>query len=390
MRRGLLIFLLINTVIILFLVRSVFTLLTLLVEDATDDAIQNVELPGVNSSLIDLRPQLIPKIIHQTYKNESIPEIWVGPRNGCIEMHPDYEYILWTDKKSRDFIAEHYPWFLTTFDNYPFPIQRADSIRYFILAHYGGTYIDLDDKRKKKKKKKKKKATKTNNIKKKNAIGANAVRYMQGCNRRLDPLLSYPAWVRRTAPTGISNDAMGSVPNHPFFLRVIKSLQAYDRAWVLPYITVMYSTGPLFLSVIWKEYKNTDPDGVNRVRVLLQDAYNRHSWSFFTHHPGSSWHGEDAQLIFWMGSHWMLITFSGFLAAGIVGLALWRIYRRVLSLGSKHARYTPLASGTSSPRRSLSPSRRKMRILPLFFQRSHAKKEDEEIGPDSPYELGNR
>ncbi|KAM5440995.1 CSG1/SUR1-like protein [Microsporum ferrugineum] len=356
MRRGLLIFLLINTAIILFLVRSVFTLLTLLVEDATDDAIQNVELPGVNSSLIDLRPQLIPKIIHQTYKNESIPEIWVGPRNGCIEMHPDYEYMLWTDAKSREFISEHYPWFLTTFDNYPFPIQRADSIRYFILAHYGGTYIDLDD----------------------------------GCNRRLDPLLSYPAWVRRTAPTGISNDAMGSVPNHPFFLRVIKSLQAYDRAWVLPYITVMYSTGPLFLSVIWKEYKNTDPDGVNRVRVLLQDAYNRHSWSFFTHHPGSSWHGEDAQLIFWMGSHWMLITFSGFLAAGIVGLALWRIYRRVLSIGSKHARYTPLASGTSSPRRSMSPSRRKMRILPLFFQRPHAKKEDEEIGPDSPFELGNR
>ena len=126
---------------------------------------------------------------------------------------------------------------------------------------------------------------------------------MKGCNRRLDPLLEYPAWLRRTAPTGISNDAMGSVPQHPFFLRVIYSLETYNRNWFLPYITVMYSTGPLFLSVIWKEYMNEEPLGLSRVRVLMQDAYNRYPWSFFTHHPGSSWHGKDARLIFWVSLH---------------------------------------------------------------------------------------
>lgn len=52
---------------------------------------------------------------------------------------------LWTNEKSREFIANEYPWFLETFDGYKYPIQRADSIRYFVLAHYGGTYIDLDD-----------------------------------------------------------------------------------------------------------------------------------------------------------------------------------------------------------------------------------------------------
>ena len=52
---------------------------------------------------------------------------------------------LWTDEKSRRFIEKEYPWFLETFDSYKYPIQRADSIRYFVLAHYGGTYIDLDD-----------------------------------------------------------------------------------------------------------------------------------------------------------------------------------------------------------------------------------------------------
>jgi mannosyltransferase OCH1-like enzyme len=40
---------------------------------------------------------------------------------------------------------KEYPWFLETWDNYRFPIQRADSIRYFILAHHGGIYVDLDN-----------------------------------------------------------------------------------------------------------------------------------------------------------------------------------------------------------------------------------------------------
>lgn len=94
---------------------------------------------------------------------------------------------------------------------------------------------------------------------------------------------------------------MGAVPQHPFFLRVIESLQTYDRYWFLPYITVMYSTGPLFLSVIWKEYMG-ESSNVDRVRVLMPDEYNRFSWSFFTHHVGNSWHGADAQLIFWVCS----------------------------------------------------------------------------------------
>lgn len=93
---------------------------------------------------------------------------------------------------------------------------------------------------------------------------------------------------------------MGSVPRHPFFLRVIQSLQQYDHRWLLPYITVMYSTGPLFLSVVWKEYIQDSHSEMTSVRILMQDEYMNHSWSFFTHHTGSSWHGKDAPFIFWV------------------------------------------------------------------------------------------
>ncbi|TGO19566.1 hypothetical protein BTUL_0003g00190 [Botrytis tulipae] len=304
MRRGTLLFLVINFIVIGFLVNAFSTLISLLFIDGAADAIHRSEIPAPGSELIENRTQLIPKIIHQTYINESIPERWKAGQQSCIELHDDYEYKLWTDEASRAFIATEYPWFLDTFDSYPFPIQRADSIRYFVLAHYGGIYIDLDD----------------------------------GCKRRLDPLLSYPAWLRRTIPTGISNDAMGSVPQHPFFLRVIESLQAYNRNWGMPYITVMYSTGPLFLSVLWIEYMRTVTDEAGRVRNLMPDEYNKHAWSFFNVVKGNSWHGKDAQTIFWMGKHWFLLTVAGFAIAGVVGGFLWLAWNMWVVRSGKSSR----------------------------------------------------
>lgn len=268
MRRSAIIFLFGLLALIAFSIHTVWTLLTLLFITGSEDAISRAELPGPNST--SDRPTLIPKIIHQTYINASIPDVWRGPQQTCLDLHPDYEYKLWTDRSAREFIADEYPWFLETFDRYAYPIQRADAIRYFVLAHFGGIYIDLDD----------------------------------GCQRRLDPLLTYPAWVRRTIPTGISNDAMGSVPKHPFFLMVIDALPKYDRSWFLPYITVMGSTGPLFLSIIWRHYNGgltgrEMPDEY-RVRVLFPDEYKGHSWSFFNVVKGNSWHRGDVKVIFWV------------------------------------------------------------------------------------------
>jgi inositol phosphorylceramide mannosyltransferase catalytic subunit len=97
---------------------------------------------------------------------------------------------------------------------------------------------------------------------------------------------------------------MGSVPKHPFFMKVIDALPRYDRSWLLPYITVMGSTGPLFLSVIWRHYKNEGHDMEDeRVRVLFPDEYSKRPWSFFRYHVGNSWHQKDVQVILWVRSH---------------------------------------------------------------------------------------
>lgn len=279
--RGLILFIIANLVVIGLIVNSVFTLITLLFEDCSADAIDPAEIPVLGSKEPDTRHQFIPRILHQTWANESIPEKWQAAQKSCVEHHPDWEYMLWTNEKSRAFIEKEYPWFLETFDSYPYPIMRADTIRYFVLLHFGGVYIDLDD----------------------------------GCQRPLDPLLAYPGWLRKTVPTGISNDAMGSLPHHPFFQRVVDSLKSYNRNWQVPYVTVMYSTGPLFLSVIWKEYMPTVQRPEDRIRVLMPGEYNQKPWGFFSVYKGSSWHRDDAKTIFWMGQHWFFLTCVGVVVA---------------------------------------------------------------------------
>ncbi|KFZ16638.1 hypothetical protein V501_02125 [Pseudogymnoascus sp. VKM F-4519 (FW-2642)] len=285
MRKGTKVFIFVNFVVICLLVNAFSTLIALLFEDGAVHAIPAADIMRPSEDHTDRNDrQVIPRIIHQTYVNDSIPAQWVPSQRSCIDLHPDYEYKLWTDTLSREFIRTKYPWFLDTFDSYPFPIQRADAIRYFILDHYGGIYLDLDD----------------------------------GCARRLDVMLEYPAWLRRTLPTGISNDAMGAIPHHPFFERVIQSLERYANNYGMPYITVMSSTGPLFLSIIWKQYMSEERPEQDHVRVLMPPEYRNNAWSIFYIAKGNSWHGKDAQTIFWMGKHWMLLTFSGFAVAGVV------------------------------------------------------------------------
>ncbi|EPY51215.1 mannosyltransferase [Schizosaccharomyces cryophilus OY26] len=224
---------------------------------------------------------LIPKIIHQTWKTDTVPEKWKAAQESCLALHPDYKYILWTDEMSRNFIAEHYPWFLKYFDAYPYNVQRADAIRYFVLLHYGGIYIDLDD----------------------------------GCQRRLDSLLYYPAVFRRTDPVGVSNDVMGSVPGHPFFSFIISKLASNAKSYIFPYPTIMFSTGPLSISFLWENYKNhlpKDSSASARIRIMLEEDYKLSNESYFTYFEGSSWHEKDASFILWANKHILGLIVFGF------------------------------------------------------------------------------
>ncbi|RCK66982.1 Mannosyl phosphorylinositol ceramide synthase SUR1 [Candida viswanathii] len=286
-----------HVALVVYLLYLCFDLLTLIPDDMFSDALLDVEInPSPNSPKLN-KPAIIPKIIHQTYKTNDVPEIWKQGQQACINLHSDYQYILWTDEMAREFISKEFSWFLETWDNYKYPIQRADAIRYFVLYHFGGIYIDLDD----------------------------------GCKRKLDPLLTVPAFVRKTIPTGVSNDVMGSVPNHPFFLKVIQNLEKYQRNWFVPYLTIMISTGPLFLSLIWKQYKRWGVPEAGKVRIMMPEHYKGNRYSYFAIASGSSWHMGDANFIKGLGDHLVLAVIGGFLLAIVILAAEYLFYCWVTS-----------------------------------------------------------
>ncbi|KAI4525673.1 hypothetical protein K525DRAFT_260834 [Schizophyllum commune Loenen D] len=216
----------------------------------------------------------IPRIIHQTWKSETLPTRWKDISQHCRDIMPDYEYMLWTDAMAREFIAEHYSWFLDTYDDYPYNIQRADAIRYFVLHHYGGVYIDLDI----------------------------------GCERPLDPLLVSPVILPKTIPVGVSNDLMFAEKGHPFLAQTIHNLVTFDHSWVLNYPTVMFSTGPMFLSMQYSIFSSSHPFDP-QIRILPKSLYGKNAkegeapHSFFAHYYGSSWHADDASFIAFL-NHW--------------------------------------------------------------------------------------
>ena len=88
----------------------------------------------------------LPKIIHQQWRDESLPPQFARWRRRFEVLFPppEYTHVLWTDASQRAFVATHFPWFLHQYDAYPRAIERADAARYFILYAHGGLYADLD------------------------------------------------------------------------------------------------------------------------------------------------------------------------------------------------------------------------------------------------------
>lgn len=83
------------------------------------------------------------KIVMQTWKNTEVPEKWAKSPESISKHLPDWDYILMTDEDNRNFIAQHRPDFLPYYDAFPYPIQRADAIRYVWMAYTDPSKYDL-------------------------------------------------------------------------------------------------------------------------------------------------------------------------------------------------------------------------------------------------------
>jgi mannosyltransferase OCH1-like enzyme len=218
---------------------------------------------------------------------------------------------LWTDDKARSFLAAEYPWFLDGWDNYPFPIQRADAIRYFVLYHYGGIYLDMD--------------TVCHEAFPIDQIESNTV--------------THNCLFEGTLPTGVTNDIMISSARHPAFERATKLLPvSYRLTWwwakMQPYAAIMLSTGPLFISLALADYLYEQPSLPSPTVQVISPTGLR---PYISDLQTATWYGWDAHVLKWLSnkpSVWFILgtvlVVGGFYTVNKVFVIASRLMLRLL------------------------------------------------------------
>jgi len=245
----------------------------------------------------------IPRVIHQTWKTQHVPSRWNKTVETVRELNANqFEYRLWTDDDMHKFVRQKEPYlYRHTFLTYPLDIQRVDAFRYIILYHLGGIYIDMDN----------------------------------GCRQSFESLINtletidfesiHLAAYPRTSPIGVSNGFMISTKGHPLFKILTSRLPIFNHNYLINYLTVMLSAGPLYLSL--NDFYFDKSSTQSSIRIIDEIVYS----SIYTWHtPGNSWHGRDARIILYI-YHWIRKSFPTIfyrlmIVIGLIGLFI--LYRR--------------------------------------------------------------
>lgn len=177
----------------------------------------------------------IPKIIHQVWEgknNTPIPKILVSMAERWKQYHQTWEYKLWTGDQLHQFVEDNYPYVIDKYNNYQYDVQRWDVIRYLILHTYGGLYIDLD----------------------------------YDCLNSIDKLLENKLCCFGEEPLlhkqyfniecYIGNAFMATIPNHPFFLKIIDDLLVNQFNVENKFLHVLNTTGPLMVTKLYNNYEH--------------------------------------------------------------------------------------------------------------------------------------
>ncbi|KAL7533859.1 hypothetical protein ACHAWF_004643 [Thalassiosira exigua] len=241
----------------------------------------------------------VPLILHRMWRddhilNRSDPELpanWSKAFADCTEHYRQRNWttILWTDETIRGFLAQNFPSFLPEYDAYRYDIQRADAARYFILFHFGGVYMDLD-------------------------IGCRRHRDMTDIVRSMK-MSRKMAVLPQTEPFGLSNDIMFATKGSPFFKALLDALPKKNLWYGSPYLTVLYSTGPMFVSL---QYAALPPSNQSAVLALPPELYTERQTRYFVHLRGSTWHRNDARAVRWMVRNWSVLIPALLVSATVI------------------------------------------------------------------------
>ena len=172
---------------------------------------------------------MIPKLIHQTWKTDRIPEKWVPFADKVKMLNPEWSYKVWSDLENDEFVKREFPEFYRVFTGFPRKIMKADTIRYLIMYKLGGVYLDLDYE-----------------VLKPFDFGKiNIILPLEESINQADSI----KW--------IGNCFLASVPGHKFWQDVINDLQT-NPPTVTDHSQVIKATGPMLLTRIYSGNRYND------------------------------------------------------------------------------------------------------------------------------------
>ncbi len=79
-----------------------------------------------------------PKLFHQSWMDSELPEKFQEWCLTCRKVNSDWEWVLWTDADNKKMVEKFAPWFLTTYEDLPGEINRADAARNIYMHVFGG------------------------------------------------------------------------------------------------------------------------------------------------------------------------------------------------------------------------------------------------------------
>lgn len=187
----------------------------------------------------------IPKIIHQ---------IWIGPHDPPPHFlewqrtwrayHPDWEYILWTDKEAENLHLINKR-FYDEETNYG---AKSDILRLEILYQFGGVYLDID---------------------------CECLKPFDELHHLCDFYTGFfqVNFLKRSAR--VANGVIGSKVKHPLIGHLIDEIQYHRTHFTSKTKDILIRTGPSFFTNIIKKYIY---DATQEINVILPANYF-YSWS---------------------------------------------------------------------------------------------------------------
>jgi mannosyltransferase OCH1-like enzyme len=199
---------------------------------------------------------MIPKIIHQTAysnKNEWHP-IWKICQQSVLKNFKGFDYKFWDDDSLDNFVKEKYPKIYEEYKNFPSHILQLDCVRYLLLHHFGGIYIDMD---------------------------------IYCYDSFFDELKENIYLVESINDELVQNSLMASIPNHPFWMDCCeltihrtKTIKLKTNYSILPKkeadendSLIRFISGPLMLSDCLRKTKHS-------IYILPHKYFNHEPWTY--------------------------------------------------------------------------------------------------------------